>query len=125
MSSISASTLSVLETALRQQRDALVQALHARTHHGDTPQELALDNAFASTDERAEAASMNETDIAQLNHDMQSLRQVDAALARMAAGSYGDCAQCGAPVALPRLLAEPSATRCLDCQASAEHAAQH
>jgi len=119
-----ATDLPLLEARLRQQRAALAAALHARTHQGEAPDELALANFSDSTEDRAEAASMNDTDIAQLNHDAQALRQVDGALRRMADGSYGLCAGCGAPIALARLQAEPTAAQCLACQAQAEQAAQ-
>ncbi|MFO6429972.1 TraR/DksA family transcriptional regulator [Erythrobacter sp. W302b] len=42
-------------------------------------------------------------------------RQIRAALARIAAGSYGACANCGAEIAVARLEAQPMATRCIKC----------
>jgi DnaK suppressor protein len=124
MPSIPVQDLNALASTLRQQRADLAQALHTRTHQGDAPDELAMTNFYDSTDDRAEAASLNENDVAQLNHDAQSLRQIDAALRRIDDGSYGDCAGCGAAIATARLLAEPSATLCLACQAQAEQAAR-
>jgi RNA polymerase-binding transcription factor DksA len=43
------------------------------------------------------------------------LADVDAALARAAAGDYGRCAVCGRPIAPERLAARPQARTCLDC----------
>lgn len=45
----------------------------------------------------------------------EQLTRIDAALARMAKGTYGYCAICEAPIALARLLARPEVTRCIDC----------
>jgi RNA polymerase-binding transcription factor DksA len=45
---------------------------------------------------------------------------VELALARLADGSYGACRQCGAGIALARLLAQPSAAHCLACQQDIE-----
>ena len=42
-------------------------------------------------------------------------RQIRAALARIAAGSYGACANCGAEIPVARLEAQPMATRCIKC----------
>jgi DnaK suppressor protein len=50
----------------------------------------------------------------------ETLQRIDAALARLAAGRYGDCAECGAPIPSQRLRALPFAVRCLDCEASRE-----
>lgn len=46
------------------------------------------------------------------------LADVDAALARVAAGSYGYCERCGRPVARDRLLARPTARTCISCAAA-------
>lgn len=42
------------------------------------------------------------------------LRDVNAALARLAAGTYGICARCGKPVDRARLEAEPAAATCVE-----------
>lgn len=43
------------------------------------------------------------------------LADVDAALARIAAGTFGYCERCGGPVAGDRLLARPTARTCISC----------
>lgn len=45
----------------------------------------------------------------------ESLADVDDALSRLAAGTYGCCERCGKPIAEARLEAMPTARRCLDC----------
>src|SRR6267154_2768990 len=39
----------------------------------------------------------------------------DAALVRLAAGSYGVCERCGQPIGAGRLEARPAATTCIRC----------
>lgn len=41
--------------------------------------------------------------------------EVSAALARLAAGEYGRCANCGRPIGEARLEARPMATLCIAC----------
>lgn len=48
------------------------------------------------------------------------LGEIDDALARLAAGSYGRCVDCGAQIPDARLEARPQAARCLDCQRRSE-----
>ncbi len=43
------------------------------------------------------------------------LQQIDAALARLAAGTYGTCAICGEPIGATRLAVVPYARTCTDC----------
>lgn len=45
----------------------------------------------------------------------QELRRIDAALQRIERGEYGDCPQCGEPIAPARLEADPAVVLCLDC----------
>ena len=41
--------------------------------------------------------------------------EVDRALLRMEEGTYGICVRCGQPIPRERLLARPSADRCVSC----------
>lgn len=43
------------------------------------------------------------------------IAMIEAALARINAGTYGICAQCGNPIAPPRLEALPYTTLCINC----------
>ena len=56
--------------------------------------------------------------LAQIQGEM--LERIDAALARLADGRYGDCAECGAPIPSQRLRALPFAVRCRECEAARE-----
>ncbi|MGY4718899.1 TraR/DksA family transcriptional regulator [Naumannella huperziae] len=47
--------------------------------------------------------------------ELREIAEVDAALARLADGSYGICAGCGEPIPRDRLRARPAATRCVAC----------
>jgi RNA polymerase-binding transcription factor DksA len=43
------------------------------------------------------------------------LADIDAALARLADGSYGTCRVCGQPIGAGRLAARPAARTCIGC----------
>jgi DnaK suppressor protein len=45
-----------------------------------------------------------------------NLRDVERALAKMDAGTYGICESCGKPIGLERLEALPWAVLCIDCK---------
>lgn len=45
----------------------------------------------------------------------RTLGELDAALARLAAGTYGRCEQCGQPIPVDRLRARPATTSCIAC----------
>lgn len=50
----------------------------------------------------------------------QLLSQIDAAILRHKAGTYGRCVSCGEEIPLPRLRALPFAQRCARCQEDRE-----
>ena len=50
-----------------------------------------------------------------LEQARQRLADVDAALARAAAGDYGRCVECGREIAPERLAARPQARTCISC----------
>lgn len=81
----------------------------------------------ASSGTLAELDKVPEEDQARLLHDQfvslrvghlayRRLKQIDAALARLAEGSYGICLDCEGPISPKRLAAIPSAERCIACQ---------
>lgn len=49
------------------------------------------------------------------------LRQVEDALARIAVGTYGRCADCGRPIPAARLEIRPFAELCVPCAEKAGH----
>jgi RNA polymerase-binding transcription factor DksA len=49
------------------------------------------------------------------------LDEIDAAQARLAAGTYGACERCAVAIPLARLRALPTARLCVDCERQAEH----
>lgn len=50
---------------------------------------------------------------------LAELADVQAALARVADGTYGVCIDCGRKIPVARMQARPTATRCVDCAAKA------
>jgi len=55
-----------------------------------------------------------------IERESKALREIDAALKRMADGDYGTCDDCEKKIPKVRLRAMPSARLCLDCQMLAE-----
>jgi DnaK suppressor protein len=70
-------------------------------------------------DDPADAGSASferETAQSLSNHSRRLLTQIDDALRRMDAGSYGVCERCGEKIELERLEAIPYTTLCLECK---------
>ena len=50
---------------------------------------------------------------------LAEITQIRMAMQRMQDGTYGDCVQCGEPIAVKRLEAIPHATLCITCASGA------
>jgi RNA polymerase-binding protein DksA len=53
---------------------------------------------------------------ADIDRDVEEIRDIDAALMRIASGIYGVCSDCGGAIPAERLNAYPTAKRCRPCQ---------
>lgn len=49
------------------------------------------------------------------NAEADELKQIDAALARIEAGTYGECAKCGDDISAERLALLPATPLCKNC----------
>jgi DnaK suppressor protein len=70
-------------------------------------------------DDPADAGSASferETAQSLSKHARSLLSQIDDAMRRMDAGSYGTCERCGETIEVARLEALPYATLCMDCK---------
>ena len=61
-----------------------------------------------------------EPEAAALQRDVEELRAVESALARLHEPGFGLCADCGAEIPFTRLQAAPAATHCRACAARHE-----
>jgi RNA polymerase-binding protein DksA len=101
---------------LERERKRLRAALDTVNHRGSLVEETG-DLAIGTDDHLADSASetfMRELDDGLGENAEQLLAQIEAALARIDAGTYGVCLVCGRPIGEERLSAVPYATMCID-----------
>jgi RNA polymerase-binding transcription factor DksA len=112
-----------LELALRARQQALRADVGSKLRTQDDPRLVGLRNRMEDTDDWAVADAMAAHDITLVSRDLAELAEVEQALARLADGSYGECADCEGTIPYARLAAYPSARRCVACQEAAERRA--
>lgn len=95
-----------------QLRDELQQE-RAKTLE-ETPGQL-VDRARDVEDDSF-ATLVVDTNLSEMERDVDELRMIDSALQRIDAGTYGRCIDCDRPIPLARLKAEPTAERDVQCQ---------
>lgn len=68
----------------------------------------------------ATVAEMRETMLALSKAEREQIREIDEAMARIEAGTYGTCVECNTPIPEKRLKALPHATLCIECKSKLE-----
>jgi DnaK suppressor protein len=109
-----------LKAVLEARRDMLRIEVKAQMKGSGDDRVVGLSNRLTESDDWAVADALAELDIAGATHVLKELTEVDAALARMRAGEYGECIDCGQLIAPARLTAYPTALRCVGCQSAHE-----
>lgn len=82
---------------------------------------IALAGRVNDTGEASVADLLVDIQLADIDRHTQEIRDIDAALLRMATGNYGVCDNCQTSIAIERLQAYPTAKRCHRCQVKHEH----
>ncbi len=70
--------------------------------------------------DQAESEQTSALADAEEQRDWGELARIERALSRLDHGGYGDCLECGTPIPIKRLLAQPAAELCLACQQAQE-----
>lgn len=108
--------LKQLESLLLNRKNILLQELEERyKKYQDASSGKLTDIA-----EIASSSSNDELEITVAEEDARELKQIEDALARIKAGHYGVCEQCGHMIKKARLKAIPFATLCVRCKEEEE-----
>ena len=75
-----------------------------------------LSNAPLDLGDESVADLIADLAAAELTRDFEEWRELRDAEGRMDGGSFGFCSDCGQDIPFDRLLVQPAATRCVDCQ---------
>jgi DnaK suppressor protein len=109
-----------LSQRLASRRQTLRAEVQRELANSDDPRVTGFMNQLAATEDWVLADILGDLDIATVTRDVAELSEVEAALNRVADGSYGTCSDCGEPIGWPRLNAQPTADRCISCQEKLE-----
>lgn len=116
---LTANRLTQLQAALDERRNALEQQIEQQLG-GNSRSEHAREVLLQDGDDAPARDADREIDLARSDQEVVELRAVNDALARLAAGSYGRCADCGDTIPFDRLQRQPAALRCVACQSAHE-----
>jgi len=111
-----------IRAALEEQRAHLLHGLEsALEDSGQTQFTEVLGRSSGDSADEALAVTLGNLSAARMDHEVRTLQALDAAFKRLDATDYGLCEDCGANIPAARLVASPTATRCVACQERFEH----
>jgi DnaK suppressor protein len=110
----------VVEHALRERYDAVWSDIRREIEKHKGQQYGDLIQGAPDPEDVATADLVIDSNLAEIDRDADELRAIQRALARLKAGNYDVCEDCGGQISSARLGALPYATRCTECQARAE-----
>lgn len=118
-------TLDALKQTIESRRAALLAEIEVGVARSRSESYGRLAGEVTDRGDESVADLMVDIGNAEVARDAQELRALDAALERLASGSYGQCADCTRDIGVERLRASPGASRCIECQRVAEQRLAH
>ena len=111
-----ADKISRIRENLQRRRKLLIEAFARRREAGEAASDP------GPRDEADESVRLEAQDEAfrMAESDAREVGMVDAALTRMREDTYGECIECGDEIEEKRLIALPTAARCMTCQEARE-----
>ena len=97
--------------ALSERREALMR-IWRQTRDEERQVSGAVETDWTDTASDTEAAKVLHV---LSDKERREFEEIEAALARLADGTYGSCLQCGRAIGRQRLMAIPEASLCLEC----------
>lgn len=111
--------------ALSKRKEALLAEIRLELQRAGHEHFADLAGEVADPGDASVADMLIDEGIATVRRQVGELADVEAAQKRLAAPSFGECAECGSDIGFERLMVTPNAIRCIDCQSQHEKTFAH
>jgi DnaK suppressor protein len=123
---LSAKHASELGRRLDERYRLLLDEVREEFEHSEDQQYVELIGRIpADIGDQSVADALADLNVAIVDRHIAELRDIEAAKARIASGTYGTCIVCGDDIDVERLRAYPTAKRCYRCQQQRERTFAH
>jgi RNA polymerase-binding transcription factor len=113
--------LDQLARKLREDYQTLVREVRNELENSGNQHRIDLLNSEpGDSGDESLANALADFNLTILDRHIDGIRDIEAALQRIRDGGYGVCIDCGEAVTFPRLMAYPTAKRCIACQEKRE-----
>lgn len=117
-------TQALKQRMLERQRVLIEEVNEQRSRTAEDGNEDVLGGVGDAGDESVQRM-VTDLHLQEAGRDLEELHDIEAALKRIEAGEYGTCEQCGNEIDYARLEVQPTAMRCIECQAQYEKTYAH
>ena len=105
-----------LDQLIRREHKRLMAELREEIEQSRQETFGAVEGGVGDSADEAVADLLSDLDTAEITRDLGDIRALEAAMARLADGTYGRCIGCGLDIGVARLRVQPAARRCVVCQ---------
>ena len=115
-SQLSGTQIHQFKTLLEDQFNKLWEEIGSELNESDKEHFLQIAGEVQDLEDRSIADLFTDLNITLLDKHVQETRDINGALIRINKGTFGICSDCGNPIGYDRLMAYPTAKRCVHCQ---------
>ena len=116
MATLSDDQLAQLKAALQQRYLDLREEIRSELERSGNQHYADLAGSVADSGDASVADMLVDLNASLVDRQVNEIREVEAALKRLAGLNFGDCIECGGEIGTERLMAYPAAQRCVRCQ---------
>lgn len=117
--------LAQLKETLQQRYLELREEVRGELERSGNEHYADLAGSVADPGDASVADMLVDLDANLVDRQVNEMREVEATLKRLADLDYGDCIDCGGEIGFERLMAYPTALRCVRCQSLREKTYSH
>jgi DnaK suppressor protein len=126
MSALTHEQIDALKTRLDDRQRSLLLETRDELQNTEQRQYAEVgDRAPVDEGDQSVGIELADLNMEKMNRHIREIREIEAAKARIEDGSYGTCSECGRDIGFERLLAQPTALRCVACQEQWEKTHAH
>jgi RNA polymerase-binding protein DksA len=108
--------LAQLKARLQQRYLELREEVRGELERSGDQRYVDIAGSVADPGDDSVADTLLDLNAAVVDRQVREMREVEATLKRLAELDFGDCIECGGEIGFERLMAYPTARRCIHCQ---------
>ncbi len=116
MSNLTQEQLAALKKKLQHRYLELQEEIHNELGRSSDERHISLASNLKDVGDNSFVDMLMDLDVSIIERQVREIQEVETSLKNLADLKFGDCIDCNEKIGFDRLMASPTAQRCLDCQ---------